>query len=128
METNVFGEPLKECSNDPLTGFNRDGCCGSSEYDPGLHIICAVMTEEFLSFSDIRGNDLRTPYPEGGFDGLKPGDKWCLCAARWLEAYDAGVAPPVDLEATNEKMLDYISLEELVLYANIDIDLDDDKS
>ncbi len=124
METNVFGEPLIECGTDPLTGFERTGCCGSSEYDPGLHIICAVMTEEFLSFSSIHGNDLVTPYPDGGFPGLKPGDKWCLCAARWLEAYDAGVAPPVVLEATNEKMLEFISLEELVIYAKMDFNPD----
>ncbi len=124
METNVFGEPLIKCSTEPVTGFERKGCCESSEYDPGLHIICAAMTEEFLNFSYLRGNDLKTPYPDGGFPGLKPGDKWCLCAARWLEAYDAGVAPPVVLEATNEKMLEFISLEELVIYAKMDFNPD----
>lgn len=119
IETNVFGEPLIECGTDPVTGFIRDGCCGSSEFDPGLHIICAVMTDDFLDFSEIRGNDLKTPVPEYGFPGLKAGDKWCLCAARWLEAYDAGIAPPVVLEATNERMLEYISLEEIVACAYV---------
>jgi uncharacterized protein (DUF2237 family) len=117
METNVFGEPLTKCGTDPVTGFTRNGCCDSSEHDPGLHILCAVMTDEFLDFSYLRGNDLKTPYPDGGFPGLKAGDRWCLCAARWLEALEAGVAPPVVLEGTNEKMLEFISLEELVLYA-----------
>ncbi len=120
METNVFGEPLRPCGSEPLTGFERSGCCNSSEHDPGLHIVCAVMTSEFLNFTDLRGNDLKTPMPEFGFPGLKAGDKWCLCAARWLEAYEAGVAPPVVLEATNEKILEYIPLEELVQFAHLE--------
>lgn len=123
MDTNVFGEPLRTCGDDPLTGFTRTGCCDSSEFDPGLHFVCAVMTEEFLNFSYFHGNDLKTPQPESGFSGLKPGDRWCLCAARWMQAYEAGAAPPVVLEATNEKMLEYISLEELVLFAYMDYGL-----
>ena len=120
METNVFGEPLRTCGDDPVTGFKRTGCCESSEYDPGIHIVCAVMTDEFLNFSSLRGNDLKTPIPEAEFPGLKAGDRWCICASRWLEACDAGVAPSVVLEATNEKFLEFISLEELVLFAYID--------
>jgi hypothetical protein len=122
MDTNVFGEPLEVCGSDPVTGYARTGCCESGDYDPGLHIICAVMTDEFLDFSYAHGNDLKTPHPEWNFPGLNAGDRWCLCAARWLEAHQAGVAPPVVLESTNEKMLDYISLEELVVYAYINYD------
>ena len=120
MQTNVFGEPLKTCGEEPLTGFNRSGCCDSSEYDPGLHIVCAVMTNEFLNFTNLRGNDLMTPNPETGFPGLKAGDRWCLCASRWLEAYEAGVAPPVVLESTNEIILEFLPLDELVLFAHLE--------
>ena len=90
---NVFGEPLEECSMQPITGFFRDGCCNFSAEDAGQHLACAVMSEEFLKFSYIRGNDLTTPRPELQFKGLRPGDKWCLCVLRWVEAHHAGVAP-----------------------------------
>ncbi|MDP2238047.1 MAG: DUF2237 domain-containing protein [Bacteroidales bacterium] len=117
MAKNVFGEPLIECSAKPLTGFYRDGCCNTGEEDAGLHTVCAVMTEEFLTFSKSRGNDLSTPMPLYHFSGLKPGDKWCLCALRWIEAWQAGKAPKVILEATHEKTLDFVSLQELVKFA-----------
>ena len=108
---NVFGQPLVPCSFEPLTGFFRDGCCKTSAEDVGTHVVCAVMTEEFLSFSKSAGNDLSTPRPEFGFPGLKAGDQWCLCALRWVEAFSAGLAPPVILESTNYSVLDYIPLE-----------------
>ncbi|HZW12927.1 MAG TPA: DUF2237 domain-containing protein [Noviherbaspirillum sp.] len=110
---NVFGEPLVPCSFNPLTGFFRDGCCKTNVDDVGTHVVCAVMTEEFLEFSRSRGNDLSTPVPEWGFRGLKPGDQWCLCAIRWIEAYQAGAAPQVVLESTNYSALDHIPLEVL---------------
>lgn len=110
---NVFNEPIVPCSFDPLTGFFRDGCCKTCDEDLGLHVVCAVMTEEFLIFSAERGNDLLTPAPDGSFPGLRPGDQWCLCALRWHEAYVAGVAPPVVLESTNFGVLDYIPLDVL---------------
>ncbi|MEL6534840.1 MAG: DUF2237 domain-containing protein [Bacteroidota bacterium] len=118
MANNVFGEPLLPCSKDPLTGFYRDGCCETGPQDHGTHTVCAVVTEEFLGFSRSLGNDLITPRPEYRFPGLKPGDKWCLCVTRWLEAYRAGLAPKLVLEATHEKTLEYISLEELVPFAH----------
>lgn len=111
---NVFGEPLEPCSLDPLTGFYRDGCCETGPDDSGSHTVCAIMTEEFLRFSVVRGNDLVTPRPEFRFVGLKPGDRWCLCVRRWEEARRAGVAPPVVLEATHEAALRVVELEELV--------------
>ncbi|HAQ70213.1 MAG TPA: DUF2237 domain-containing protein [Flavobacteriales bacterium] len=111
---NVFGEPVITCSNDPLTGFFRDGCCSTDVADHGMHTVCAVMTEEFLSFSKSQGNDLSTPRPEFNFNGLKPGDKWCLCAARWKEAYDEGKAPKVLLEATHERTLAIVSIDQLI--------------
>lgn len=117
MSQNVFGEALITCSNEPQTGFFRNGCCETAPEDEGKHTVCAVMTEEFLEFSKSQGNDLQTPKPQWGFPGLKPGDRWCLCAMRWKEAYDAGVAPQVVLEATEEKTLDFVSLETLVAYA-----------
>ncbi len=117
MAKNVFGERLIPCSTSPLTGYFRDGCCETGEDDFGTHTVCAVMTDEFLSFSRGMGNDLVTPNPAFQFPGLKAGDKWCLCASRWLEAYHARVAPKVILEATHEKTLSYIPLEELVKYA-----------
>ncbi len=110
---NVFGEPLVPCSFNPLTGFFRDGCCKTNAEDVGTHVVCALMTEEFLEFSAIRGNDLSTPVPEWGFPGLKPGDQWCLCALRWAEALAASVAPPVVLESTNFSALDIIDVEVL---------------
>lgn len=110
---NVFGEPLVPCSFDPLTGFFRDGCCKTNIEDAGTHVVCAVMTDEFLDFSQERGNDLSTPVPEWGFRGLRSGDHWCLCAIRWIEAYQAGAAPLVVLESTNYSALDHIPLEVL---------------
>ncbi len=110
---NVFGEPLEPCGLDPVTGFFRDGCCNTSPADRGRHVVCARMTAEFLEFSRQMGNDLVTPRPEFGFPGLKAGDRWCLCAARWLEAFEAGVAPPVVLAATHESALEIIPLVDL---------------
>lgn len=117
MATNVFGNPLKNCSDEPLTGFFRDGCCNTGEEDFGMHTVCARVTEEFLEFSKEQGNDLTTPRPEFDFPGLKPGDRWCLCASRWFEAFEAGFAPLVDLEATHEKTLEVVPLSILVKYA-----------
>ncbi len=114
---NVFGETLKPCGVDPVTGFFRDGCCNTSHADEGMHTVCAVVTEAFLAFSKSRGNDLTAPVPLADFPGLSPGDRWCLCAGRWLEAYQAGVAPLVDLEATHEETLAVISLDILAEYA-----------
>ena len=111
---NVMGEPLEPCSTDPLTGYLRDGCCKTDESDRGSHVVCAVMTSEFLEFSLNRGNDLITPRAEYQFPGLKPGDQWCVCALRWVEAVQAGVVAPVVLESTQEKILDHVSLETLV--------------
>jgi hypothetical protein len=100
-----------------VTGFFRDGCCNTSDEDIGMHTVCVVMTDEFLAFSQMRGNDLSTPHPEFGFPGLKAGDRWCLCAARWREALQAGAAPRVVLNATNETTLEIVSLEMLKRYA-----------
>jgi uncharacterized protein len=102
---NVLGQELMPCSNAPLTGFYRNGCCETGPDDKGIHTVCAVMTADFLDFSRRAGNDLSTPRPDLGFAGLKPGDRWCLCAPRWKEALDAGVAPPVVLESTHEETL-----------------------
>lgn len=115
---NVFGEPLIECSSDPLTGFYRNGCCDSGPEDRGRHMVCAVMTEEFLRFSKSRGNDLTTPIPRFDFPGLEPGDRWCLCVLRWLEAYKEGAAPNVILEATNELALEVVEMEQLLEHAH----------
>nr|MBI1230784.1 DUF2237 family protein [Cytophagales bacterium] len=117
MSKNVFGQPLISCSKDPLTGFFRTGCCETDEQDQGTHTVCAVMTESFLTFSLKMGNDLISPRPNLRFPGLKPGDRWCLCANRWIQAYKAGTAPPIVLEATHEKTLEYLPLEELVKHA-----------
>ena len=106
--SNIFGEGLKSCSCKPMTGFFRDGFCRTQAEDIGSHTVCAVMTEEFLIFSKSRGNDLSTPVPEYGFPGLNEGDSWCVCASRWLEAYEAKVAPLVDLEATHIKALEIV--------------------
>jgi uncharacterized protein len=120
MANNVFGNLLKPCSKQPLTGFYRDGSCNTGPDDRGTHTVCAVMTEEFLRFSFDRGNDLITPMPQYMFPGLGPGDRWCLCALRWKEAFEAGVAPPVILEATNEKTLELIALDDLLKFAHQD--------
>lgn len=114
---NVLGGPLAECSTRPLTGFYRDGCCNTGMDDHGAHTVCTLLTSEFLEFSKARGNDLSTPMPEYGFPGLNPGDRWCLCAARWREALQAGAAPRVVLAATHERTLDYVKLEELKKFA-----------
>ncbi len=114
---NVLGGPLGECSAKPLTGFYRDGCCNSGRDDHGVHSVCALMTREFLEFSLARGNDLSTPMPDFGFPGLKPGDRWCLCAARWREALKAGCPPRVVLNSTHERTLDFVSIEDLKKYA-----------
>lgn len=117
---NVFGQPLMACSNEPLTGFYRDGCCNTGDEDHGEHTVCVVVDTNFLEFSKKMGNDLITPLPEYGFKGLVDGDRWCLCAKRWMEALQAGIAPKVVLEASNEKILDYIELRELVKFAYIE--------
>ena len=114
---NIFGEPLKTCSNDPVTGFFRDGCCNTDEQDFGMHTVCAVMTDEFLVFSKECGNDLSTPRPQWNFPGLKEGDRWCLCAGRWFEAWQAGRAPLVDLEATHEETLKVVPIDILISHA-----------
>jgi uncharacterized protein (DUF2237 family) len=119
MATNVLGGPLEACSVDPLTGFYRDGCCNTGPEDLGAHLVCAVMTDEFLAFSKERGNDLSTPRPEHGFAGLRDGDRWCLCASRWKEAFDAGRAPRVVLEATHTQALEWVGLNELREHAAI---------
>jgi len=117
MARNVLGEELRPCSYDPLTGYFRDGCCNTREDDLGTHVICVKVSAGFLDFSAQRGNDLGTPRPEYRFRGLQPGDRWCLCALRWLEAFEAGVAPPVVLESTHEKALDYVSIATLQAHA-----------
>jgi len=114
---NVLGERLEICSIDPMTGFFRDGCCNTSREDAGSHTVCAVMTAEFLAFSKSAGNDLSTPMPQFGFRGLKPGDRWCLCAPRWQEAFEVGQAPRVVLRATHEGALAYCSLADLKRFA-----------
>ena len=111
MEKNIFGEPLMICSKIPTTGYFRDGFCRTINQDTGTHTVCAVMTEEFLEFSASKGNDLISPLPYYKFPGLKEGDKWCLCVSRWIEAYRADVAPPIILESTHIKTLEYISIE-----------------
>lgn len=108
MAANVLGEALQGCSDDPLTGFYRDGFCHTGESDTGTHVVCAEMTAEFLEYTASRGNDLSTPRPQWMFPGLKPGDRWCLCALRWKEALDAGMAPAVVLEATHIGVLEYV--------------------
>ncbi|MBM9594903.1 DUF2237 family protein [Roseitranquillus sediminis] len=108
---NVLGEPLEHCSTQPRTGFFRDGACNTCSEDRGSHTVCAIMTAEFLAFSAYVGNDLSTPRPESGFPGLKPGDSWCLCAARFLQAYDEGLPPKVKLGATHRRALDIVALE-----------------
>ncbi len=113
MATNVLGGPLQSCCMDPVTGFYRNGRCDTGAGDHGVHVVCAVMTDKFLRFSKSRGNDLSTPVPQWGFPGLKDGDRWCLCASRWKEALDAGMAPKVILEATHISMLEFATIEEL---------------
>ncbi len=107
MATNVLGTELASCSTDPMTGFYRDGCCNTGGDDAGVHTVCVVMTDEFLEYSKAQGNDLSTPMPQFGFAGLSAGDQWCLCAPRWQEAYEAGMAPQVVLEATHIQSLEW---------------------
>jgi uncharacterized protein len=114
---NVLGEPLEICSMKPMTGFYRDGCCDTGQEDVGSHTVCVVMTAAFLDFSKSRGNDLSTPVPELGFPGLKSGDRWCLCASRWQEAFEAGEAPRVVLRATHEGALAFCSFADLKRFA-----------
>ncbi|MFD2231129.1 DUF2237 family protein [Alkalimarinus sediminis] len=114
---NVFGDPLISCSEDPITGFFRDGCCNTNDQDLGSHTVCIEATQAFLEFSRFKGNDLSTPMPDFGFPGLKAGDRWCLCAARWLEAHEQGMAPRVHLSRTHIKALEIIPLEVLKGYA-----------
>jgi uncharacterized protein (DUF2237 family) len=116
-DTNVLGGRLEPCSVEPRTGFYRDGCCNTGPEDLGLHVVCVRVTAKFLAFSAEQGNDLSTPQPEFGFPGLKPGDRWCLCAGRWREALDAGVAPPVVLSATHEEALAVVTLDDLKRHA-----------
>ena len=117
QDVNVVGGMLLPCSQEPLTGFYRDGCCATGPEDLGSHTVCALMTEEFLEFSREAGNDLSTPRPELAFPGVQPGDRWCVCASRWLEAYDAGCAPPVVLGATHTRALDVVPIELLTSHA-----------
>ena len=117
FDTNVLGQKLKPCSRDPMTGFYRDGCCATGPLDSGSHVVCAQMTEEFLDFTKAQGNDLSTPHPEFQFPGLRPGDRWCLCALRWKEALSHGVAPPVFLEATHAAALRHIDVNDLEKHA-----------
>ena len=114
---NVLNGPLKTCGTDPMTGFYRTGCCDTGGGDAGIHVVCAEMTAEFLAFSAERGTYMSTPAPHFGFPGVRPGDRWCLCAERWKEAYEAGVAPPVVLDATHMSALEFVSLEELQEHA-----------
>ena len=114
---NVLGSPLQVCSMDPLTGFTREGSCKVTPEDVGVHAVCVVVSEEFLEFSKGVGNDLSTPMPLYGFAGLKPGDRWCLCASRWRQALEHGIAPPVDLMATHESALEYASLVDFLRHS-----------
>lgn len=116
-QINVLGSELQSCSLDPLTGYYRTGCCENHGDDPGLHVVCVVMTDEFLEFSKAAGNDLSTPMPQYGFSGLRDGDQWCLCAMRWQEALEAGAAPKVRLTATHVSALEYSSLADLRAHA-----------
>ena len=116
-QRNVFGEPLEACSGNPLTGFFRDGCCNTSPQDVGSHTVCAVMTDKFLAFSKAAGNDLSTRVPQFAFPGLKAGDRWCLCAARWQQAFESGMAPRVVLAATHERALEIVALQDLKRFA-----------
>ena len=114
---NVFDEPLLSCSEDPITGFFRDGCCNTNDQDAGSHTVCIAVTEEFLQYSRFAGNDLSTPMPEFGFPGLQPGDRWCLCAPRWLEAYEKDMAPRIFLTRTHKRALETVPMSILRQYA-----------
>ena len=114
---NIFGEEMDPCCFDPLTGWKRDGYCNTDDFDHGSHVVCCEVTDAFLAFSKERGNDLSTPRPEFNFPGLKEGDRWCLCAMRWQEAFEAGVAPRVFLESCHQKALEFVNLEDLDQHA-----------
>ncbi len=114
---NVLGRPLLSCSHEPLTGWFRDGCCNTDARDRGSHTVCAVVNEEFLAYLQSKGNDLITPYPGSGFPGLKPGDQWCVCAASWLQAHEAGLGCPVKLESTHAAALSIVPLSALMEHA-----------
>ena len=116
-QLNVLGEPLETCSLDPMTGFFRNGCCDTDDADVGSHTVCVIMTDEFLAYSKYVGNDLTTPRPEFDFDGLQDGDQWCLCAQRFMQAYDEGIAPRVRVRATNIKALEHVPIEFLKIRA-----------
>ena len=118
---NVLGNSLQLCSESPKTGFYRTGCCETGPEDSGRHLVCAIMTEEFLQFTKQRGNDLSTPVPAYDFPGLKANDRWCLCALRWKEAFEAGFAPPVVLEATHAAALKYVTIESLLAHAHVPV-------
>lgn len=120
MAKNVLGTDLETCSTDPMTGFFRDGCCNTGADDHGLHTVCAQVTEKFLEFSKSRGNDLSTPMPMYDFPGLREGDRWCLCVTRWVEAYEAGMAPLVNLNATHISALEFVDLQVLQQHATSD--------
>jgi uncharacterized protein len=117
IDKNVLGTKLKLCCNDPMTGYFRNGKCQTNEFDIGTHTVCAIVTNEFLEFTKLNGNDLITPRLEFNFPGLKEGDKWCLCAIRFKEAFDNNKAPKIDLEATHEKTLEYLNLDDLKQYS-----------
>ena len=117
QSVNVFGEQLESCNENPMTGFFRDGCCNTSDQDTGSHTVCVEASQEFLEFSRLRGNDLSTPRPEFGFSVLRPGDRWCLCAARWLEAHQQGMAPRIYLTRTHQRALEIVPMELLREYA-----------
>jgi len=114
---NVYGEPLEACSDDPVTGFFRDGCCNTSQQDMGIHTVCVELSDDFLKFSQRMGNDLSTPHPEFNFPGLKAGDRWCLCATRWLQAYKAGAAPKVHMCSTHFRTLEVVDIKILKAHA-----------
>jgi uncharacterized protein (DUF2237 family) len=114
---NILGSELESCSTDPMTGWHRDGCCRTGKGDMGVHTVCVELSADFLAFSKAAGNDLSTPLPAYGFPGLKPGDRWCLCAKRWKEAFNAGHAPKVNLKATHFSTLEFVDLEELQAHA-----------
>lgn len=117
QQVNVFGEPLESCALDPVTGFYRDGCCNTGPEDLGSHTVCVIMTSEFLGFTAAMGNDLSTPIPQFDFPGLGPGDRWCLCAPRWQEAFEAGAPPRVALRSTHQGALDHCSMADLKAHA-----------
>lgn len=120
MSTNVLGQALQTCCGAPITGFYRDGFCRTGAADAGQHTVCAVMTQEFLDYSRAQGNDLSVPMPASGFPGLRPGDRWCVCARRWAQAFAASVAPPVVLQATNKLALDVVQFDDLFVHAVVE--------